>query len=132
MKKTACTFYLLFIAFMPFVLSQASDRVEALRVAFITDYLQLTPEESQKFWPIYNQYRAELKTLRQSYRLDATGEDDPQFADKKMEFDQKKLDLQKKYRPPLEQAIGTKKFGLLLSAEEKFKQELLRRLQERR
>ncbi|MCS6819177.1 MAG: hypothetical protein NZ522_04440 [Chitinophagales bacterium] len=111
---------------------QGGDRVESLRVAFITDYLQLTPEESQKFWPIYNQYRNELKSLRQSFRLDVSGEDDPQYADKKLEFEQKKLDLQKKYRPQFEQSIGPKKFNLLISAEEKFKQELLKRLQEKK
>ncbi|MBX2902671.1 MAG: hypothetical protein KF872_03865 [Chitinophagales bacterium] len=131
MKNITITICLLLFAFTKSSLAQ-NDRVESLRVAFITDYLQLTPQEGQKFWPIYNQYRGEFKTLRQAYRLDAAGEDDPQFADKKMEFDQKKLDLQKKYRPQFEQAIGAKKFGLLLSAEEKFKKELLRRLQENR
>lgn len=131
MKNLIITICLIFNASSFSVFAQA-DRVESLRVAFITDYLQLSPEEGQKFWPIYNQYRGELKSLRQSYRLDAAGEDDPQFADKKMEFDQKKLDLQKKYRPQFEQTIGPKKFALLLSAEEKFKQELLRRLQEKR
>lgn len=131
MKNIIITICLIFNAFSFSVFAQ-TDRVESLRVAFITDYLQLSPEEGQKFWPIYNQYRGELKSLRQSYRLDVAGEDDPQFADKKMEFDQKKLDLQKKYRPQFEQTIGAKKFALLLSAEEKFKQELLRRLQEKR
>jgi len=107
-----------------------NERVESLRVAFITEQLQLTPEESQKFWPVYNQYRGELKSLRQAYRLDVASEDDSQLADKKFEFEQKKLDLMKKYRPQIEQVVGAKKFGLLISAEDKFKQELLKRIQD--
>ena len=111
-------------------LSAQGDRVESLRVAFITEQLQLTPEESQKFWPVYNQYRGELKSLRQAYRLDTSNDDELQLADKKLEFEQKKLDLLKKYRPQIEQVIGAKKFGMLITSEEKFKQELLKRIQE--
>ena len=120
---------LFFISFSKSSFSQ-NEKVESLRVAFITEQLQLTPEESQKFWPVYNQYRGELKSLRQAYRLDVASEDDSQLADKKFEFEQKKLDLMKKYRPQIEQVVGAKKFGLLISAEDKFKQELLKRIQD--
>ena len=54
----------LFALFLP-QLSQAQDRIRALKVAFITDKLKLTPEESEKFWPVYNQYEAEQKRIRQ-------------------------------------------------------------------
>jgi Spy/CpxP family protein refolding chaperone len=111
--------------------AQNRERVEALRVAYITNALQLTPDEAQKFWPVYNQYRGDLKTLRQNFKLDAADETDPDFVDKKLEFEQKKLDLQKKYRPQFEAAIGPKKLALLISAEDRFKQELLRRMNER-
>ncbi len=109
-----------------------NPKVESLRVAYITEQLQLTPEEGQKFWPVYNQYRAEIKSLRQAYRLDASGEDESQLADKKFEFEEKKLALMKKYRPQIEQAIGARKFGMLITAEERFKGELLKRIQENR
>ncbi len=120
---------LFFISFSKNSFSQ-NEKVESLRVAFITEQLQLTPEESQKFWPVYNQYRGELKSLRKAYRLDVASEDDSQLADKKFEFEQKKLDLMKKYRPQIEQVVGARKFGLLISAEDKFKQELLKRIQD--
>ncbi len=110
---------------------QNKERVEALRVAYITNALQLTPDEAQKFWPVYNQFRSDLKTLRQNFKLDAADETDPSYVDKKLEYDQKKLDLQKKYRPQFEAVIGPKKLALLLSSEEKFKQELLRRMNEK-
>lgn len=111
---------------------QPDTKFESLRVAFITDYVQLTPDESQKFWPVYNQYRGELKSLRKQYMASDRDEEDPGFADRKIEYAQKKLDIQKKYRPQLEQVIGAKKYSLLLSAEDKFKQELLRNIQERK
>lgn len=36
-----------------------SDRwteIQNMKIAFFTDALQLTPEQSQKFWPVYNEY----------------------------------------------------------------------------
>lgn len=32
-----------------------------MKTTFITTRLQLTPEEAEKFWPIYNLYDAEVK-----------------------------------------------------------------------
>jgi len=38
--------------------------IQALKVAFITKDLYLTPEEAQKFWPVYNAYIEELKKIK--------------------------------------------------------------------
>lgn len=32
------------------------EEIRNMKIAFFTDALQLTPEQSQKFWPVYNQY----------------------------------------------------------------------------
>lgn len=37
------------------------DRVMAEKIAFITSALELTPEEAQVFWPVYNQIEAQKK-----------------------------------------------------------------------
>lgn len=42
--------------------------VEAQKVAFITDRLELTPTESEKFWPLYRQYWAEELALAHEKR----------------------------------------------------------------
>jgi len=133
MKKIFTILCLSFLMASQIAKAQQPDtKFESLRVAFITDYVQLTPDESQKFWPVYNQYRGELKSLRKQYMASDRDEEDPGFADRKIEYAQKKLDIQKKYRPQLEQVIGAKKYSLLLGAEDKFKQELLRNIQERK
>jgi len=44
-----------------------SDKIKALKVAYITNELALTPEESAKFWPLFNAFddkQQELKKLR--------------------------------------------------------------------
>lgn len=40
------------------------ERIKALKVAFITEQLNLTAEESQGFWPIYNTFEKETHTIR--------------------------------------------------------------------
>lgn len=32
------------------------EEIRNMKIAFFTDALQLTPEQSQQFWPVYNQY----------------------------------------------------------------------------
>lgn len=97
------------------------EKVEALLIAWLTQRLNLTPDEAQKFWPIFNAYRAELKTLRQSMKLEEGAEPS---ADQMLEFEQKKLDLKKKYKAQFEGAIGKSKVDILYRAEEEFKQKL--------
>ena len=40
------------------------ERIKAQKVAFITDKLNLTPEEATKFWPVYNAYEDRVETVR--------------------------------------------------------------------
>ena len=45
------------------------DRINAYRIAFLTRRLNLTPQEAQKFWPVYNEYqdaRFKIQFERQS------------------------------------------------------------------
>jgi hypothetical protein len=43
---------------------ESSAKVKALKVAFLTQELQLTSLEAEKFWPLYNQHRERLDSLR--------------------------------------------------------------------
>ena len=40
------------------------SKIQAARVAYITDQLALTPEEAEKFWPIYREFSVKRKELR--------------------------------------------------------------------
>lgn len=40
------------------------ERIKAQKIAFITEWIKLTPEEAQKFWPIYNAYEESLEKIR--------------------------------------------------------------------
>lgn len=104
------------------------DRVEALRIAYISQQLNLTPQEAQKFWPVYNQFRGDMKTLHQNFKQDPNGQ---LSAEQQLDFEQKKLDLKKKYKSQFEGALGKDKVNQLFNLEHQF-QEKLKELREQR
>lgn len=48
-----------------------SEKIKTLKIAFLTEQLNLTPKEAQKFWPIYNSYDKKLHQLErlEKYKL---------------------------------------------------------------
>jgi len=112
--------------------STTKEKVEAMRVAFITNRLELRPEEAKQFWPIYNSYRHDLTQLRRSFFPKDDGSDPHLDANRQLEFEQKKLDLKKQYLPQFEQVIGKAKVNKLVSAEEDFKRLLIQTMRNRR
>jgi hypothetical protein len=122
--------------------SKRQDKVEAFKVGFITERLNLTPEEAKIFWPVYNKYQDELEGLRKSRRenlinakqnFDEMGDKDVEKAvDAELGYRQNELDLLKKYHPQFKQVLPIKKVAKLYRAEEDFKRKLLEMIQERR
>jgi len=108
------------------------EKIEAMRVAFITNRLDLSPAEAKLFWPVYNSYRHDLAQLRRSFYPNDEGAEAHLDAERQMEFEQKKLDLKKQYLPQFEQAIGKAKVNKLVSAEEDFKRLLIQTMRNRR
>lgn len=108
------------------------EKVESMRIAFITHRLALTPDESERFWPVYHSYRHDLATLRRNFYPMDDGTDPHLSADKQVDFEQKKLDLKKRYIPQFEAAIGKEKVNKLVGAEEDFKKMLVQIVRNRR
>lgn len=63
-----------------------SKKVDSLQVAFFNEKLALTPDESDKFWPVYNNYKNEIKDARKE------SESDP------IALEEKLLNIRKKYK----------------------------------
>ena len=116
---------------------QGRDKVEALRVAFISKKLELSNAESEKFWPIYNEYndkvRAIRKNLRQSYRAKAetmTDKDAEELYALELQSRQAETDVHKQYAEKIRNIIGAKKLAKLRIAEEEFKREVFKTIKE--
>jgi len=97
-----------------------AEKVQALKIAFITQKLQLTADEAQKFWPVYNQYDNEIKSLQLNNKNGPA-----------LENEEKLLNIRKKYKASFEKVIGPDKLNRLFNAERDFRDILIRRLQNR-
>lgn len=41
------------------------NRINLLKISFITEQIELSPEEAQQFWPVYNKYNDKIHGARQ-------------------------------------------------------------------
>jgi hypothetical protein len=132
-----------FVLFIPMLAwaqpagERLKDRVEARRIAFLTERLSLTPEEAQLFWPIYNEFKDKLKAARKEGKADKPVEQmteaEAEIAiTEHFENEQKELDLQREMAVKLHKAIPARKIAMLQGAEKEFKLELLKEIRERR
>ena len=113
------------------------QRIEAQRIAFITERIQLTPAEAQSFWPIYNEYRDKEKQLKISKAppkvlVSMSDEESKAYLEKVLEIEQEELDLKKDYMGQLKSVLSSRKILQLFAAEMKFKEELIKRINQQR
>ncbi len=117
------------------------EKIEALKVAYITKKLNLSPEEAQKFWPVYNKYQAEIEKLRKDFKgemseelinLDqlTTAEADKALNDM-IAFKTNEVDITKKYTSEFKKVLSSQKVVKFFVAEQSFKRELLKMLREK-
>lgn len=117
------------------------DKIEAMKISFLTKRLNLSSAEAKAFWPVYNQYETELATLRRNYKQERqqSKEDLSTISDREIEkivdaeitFRQSEIDILKKYHAQFKQMLPIRKVAMLYKAEEDFKRELLKQIRER-
>jgi hypothetical protein len=114
-------------------IQKRSKQIEAIKIGYITRRLALTPEESQKFWPVYDQFQEEqsqlIKQKRQARIQNAENPD--QLVDEDFYFETKMLELRKKYRQEFGKILSPEKVKALYIAEREFKEELIKQLKKR-
>lgn len=113
------------------------EQIHAQKIAFISTQLNLTTEEAQKFWPIYNQYEAEIEKIRKERRgymselkktTDVSGEKAYELMEKIFATESKESQTRLNYLKQFATVLGKKKAADVFIAEEKFKRELLEKL----
>jgi len=115
------------------------EKIQAARIAYITDQLALTPAEAEKFWPIYHEFAERRKEIRQQLKdmkknpdpNKTTEEYEKDLVDQQFEVKQKELNLEKDYSGRLLKVISAQKLRTLPDAERRFRQMILDQIQRR-
>ncbi|HYK76656.1 MAG TPA: hypothetical protein VEV16_06750 [Daejeonella sp.] len=110
-----------------------SQQIESVKIAFITQQLNLSNDEAEKFWPIYNNYQKELNELLKQKRenriknkANATEE-----LDNELDFEGRLLDIRKKYKAEFSKVLPADKVLQFFKAEREFREQMIRQLKER-
>ena len=129
----------LFISFSAFAQrgEQIEERIKAQKIAFISDKVQLTSEEAQQFWLIYNAFEAkiesiksgDLRRIKQEMRRGNVSDDRAdellaEILNAENKMHETKMQLVK----DLKEVISSQKIMQLKAAEDQFNRVLIERL----
>ncbi len=137
---------ILFFIVPALVLAQrmSNEDIQAFKVSYITQKLDLSAEEARVFWPIYNDWEREKNALRKermqkmiSHRkideIENLSDTEVQsLIANELDFKQRELNIEKKYYNILRTSLPIKLVGKYYRAQETFKRELLNRYRENR
>lgn len=127
---------LLVIMMCATLLAQRQDRkkIESLRIAYLTEELDLSATEAQNFWPVFNEFEKKRNELRKS-RNDLMIAPNIGAAEKLsdiIEIEQEEYVQLKEYISRMQEVLSDDKIIVLLAFEKKFRERLIKRLNNKR
>ncbi|HEX8060011.1 MAG TPA: hypothetical protein VF473_03705 [Cyclobacteriaceae bacterium] len=119
---------------------KAQEKINSLRIAYLTDKLGLTPDQAEKFWPIYREFAERRREIRAEFRDAQKGvnrdKPDPkkqqELVDLSLKVKQRVLDLEKDYSGRLMKVVTAEQMLRLPNAEAEFRAYLNDLIQQRR
>ncbi len=119
---------------------KVQEKIKNLRIAYISDKLGLTPDQAEKFWPVYREFSDQRKALRMEFaksRRDVNAQNPTPTEQEEqvrlgLELKQKELDLEKDYSGRLMKIITAQQMLNLRKAEGDFQRMILQQVQQRR
>lgn len=96
-------------------------KLQAYQIAFLTKKLNLTPEEAQRFWPVFNKYQDEIRSSRIQNRQ-AT----------EVEKEEKEVNIRKRYFDEFSKVLNRDKADRVFKADKEFRDVVRKELMERR
>lgn len=115
------------------------DKIKAEKIAYLTDAMDLSPAEAEKFWPLYNRAESETrqcwKLIMEAYKaLEASidaGKDDKEISallDKYLEAQEASSGIERKYTTEYRKILSNDKIARLYIGEENFRRQQIHKL----
>ena len=98
--------------------AKREERIQALYIAYITQQLNLTEDEAQKFWPVHAQYDNEIKAVRTDLS--------------ELDRQQVTLNIKKKYQDRFVKIIGPDRANDFFKTDAEFRKKMIERLRKMR
>jgi Spy/CpxP family protein refolding chaperone len=133
-----------FVCFSSFAqqgrMQEKLEKVNNLKIAYLTKALELSSAQAEKFWPIYNNYEKELMLTRRSFkqkhmndRMDGLSDKESKdLLDDQIAMESAVVAIRKNYRNEFLKVLTPQQLVSLMEAEKKFNQLLKDKMRERR
>lgn len=114
-----------------------NERIRAARVAYITQRLGLTSEESSAFWALNNEYEAARQAIEDKYEPSVrpenmTNEQAARHLQNHLKAEAELLALREKYQARFIEVLPPRKLVLFRAADREFRLELLKKIRNNR
>lgn len=96
------------------------EKIKALEIGYFTRQLSLSASEAERFWPLFNKYRQELKATVKNKEIHD-----------ELERQQKALDVRKKYRKDFCRILDEERGRKVYETEDNFRAMLRKEMQQR-
>lgn len=114
--------------------------IAAIKKEIITDRINLTEEQAEKFWPVYDEYTFQRIRLRRKiqqlknrgFRLTSSDEDIKKSIDQIFEYRKQELDLDLSTKEKLLDIINVRQLAELYNSEQEFIRVILQTLRARK
>ena len=106
-----------------------AEQLRTQHIAYITEATQFTPEEAEKFWPIYNEYKKVwFNIMRQTRRETCAFNKNPHVSDQEyrdqyqmiIEMRVKEVNNMQEYYERISEVLSPRSMWLFYDAEERF------------
>ena len=128
MKRVLTILFLFLVINYP-SFSQRGEKLESLKVGFLTNKLNLDARTAEQFWPLYHQYENELMVVVQERRR--MNQNETRNADEILDQEQKALDIKRKYSNLFTKVISGEQLNQLYREEKEFIQMVINRSQKK-
>jgi len=144
MKRVAFILISLIILSLTSVLAQNPnlEKLKAYKIAFFTKRLDLTPQEAEKFWPVYNEFQSRKLHLQQERVLigktvnvngsTMSEKELTDLGDKWIDLEVEEAALSREFHSKVKTILPPIKVVRLYQAENQYRLQLLNELQDRR
>lgn len=115
---------------------EGQQQVRAAKITWITNRLNLTPDQAKDFWPLFNEYEDKRREVRHRIRrlngetnnLSASEEVTRKNLKEIIDLRQQEVDLEREYQAKYLKVINVKQLSELYKADQRFTQMLIERL----
>lgn len=114
---------------------QKSGQIQAQKIAFLTNKMNLTVEEAESFWPIYHEYDRQKKVLSEEAKSSITNPTDEEakmILEKHLTKAEKEIALTRDFIEKASEVVSYRKLYELEVGEREFRLWILNRYKEMR